>query len=64
MRPSEFGFKILENFQIFIPLFRCSDMVDSMLFNTSKIYIRVDLEFIVILSTMFHSSLNCGRSIQ
>lgn len=64
MRPCEFGFKILESFQIFILLFRCSDMVDSMLFNNSKIYDRVDLEFIVMLSTMFQSRLNCGGSIQ
>lgn len=55
---------LLGSFQIFISLFRFSDMVDSMFFNNSKINVIVDLEFIVTLSTMFHSRLNCGGSIQ
>lgn len=39
-RPHRLGFKILESFQIFIPLFVCFAIVASILFDNTDIYVQ------------------------
>lgn len=45
--------------------FHCWDtaIVASTLFDNSKIYVQIHLEFIAVLNALFHSTTNTGKSI-